>query len=107
MTKFIAVRRLSRLGAKVCIAGWLLLIVASCPIAPRWGWLALMAWGSMGCVILSPRVGLEIHTVRGMFRWCGLFIVWPLTRSVAERLFTEPSQWMAPPAQPIEMPRKI
>lgn len=97
MSKYVAVRRMTKRGAKVCVAGWLLLLAASSPIAPSIAWLVLIAWGSLGAVVLSSRAGLEIHTLRGMIRWCGLSIVWPLTLYVAEGMFADPAQWAQPP----------
>lgn len=95
--QYVAVRRLSKRGIQLCLAGWLVAIMACAPFAPSSAWLVLMAWGSVGVILLSPRVGLEIHTMRGLLHWCGFMIVWPATLRVASGIFQEPSQWANPP----------
>lgn len=81
----------------MCSAGWALLILACSPIFSGGAFAVLLAWGSAGVLVLSVHVGLEIQTVRGMVRWVGLFLVWPLTMHVAEELFLDSGQWPQPP----------
>ena len=79
------------------MAGWLLLITACTPVASNMGWLVILGWGIVGTLILSPRIGLEMHTRRGMIHWCGLIIAWPLTLFLAGKLFAVPAMWAQPP----------
>lgn len=94
---YVAIRRMSKKGVYVCVTGWLAAIAVCSPFAPSNAWHVLIAWGSIGVAILSPHIGLEIHTLRGMIRWFGLLVVWPWTWRVADDLFADRSQWANPP----------
>lgn len=98
MSRYVMVRRLSNVGVKVSLQGWLLLLAAcALPLSQPWPTVAFFVWMAAGSVVLRHSASaLEIQTIAGFRKWVGLIAAWPISARHGATLMSDPNTWLKP-----------